>query len=86
MRTQSLSNLSEPLTTTTTTITPQPSPPPPTPPQPSPPPPPPTDHPNPTASTITTVSRSGRQLQRYNQGQRQVVGCIPYRLAKCDQM
>ncbi|GJV11663.1 NUDIX hydrolase 17, mitochondrial-like protein [Tanacetum coccineum] len=27
------------------------------------------------------VSRSGRQLQRYNKGQqRQVVGCIPYRI------
>ncbi|XP_076933656.1 nudix hydrolase 18, mitochondrial-like isoform X3 [Bidens hawaiensis] len=26
------------------------------------------------------VARSGRQLQRYNQGQRQVVGCIPYRI------
>ncbi|XP_071710360.1 nudix hydrolase 18, mitochondrial-like [Rutidosis leptorrhynchoides] len=29
---------------------------------------------------VTMVARSGRQLQRYNQGQRQVVGCIPYRL------
>ncbi|KAL7611659.1 nudix hydrolase 18, mitochondrial [Lactuca sativa] len=26
------------------------------------------------------VARSGRQLQRYNKGQRIVVGCIPYRL------
>ncbi|KAI3723031.1 hypothetical protein L2E82_34326 [Cichorium intybus] len=26
------------------------------------------------------VARSGRQLQRYNSGQRIVVGCIPYRL------
>ncbi|GKA88526.1 NUDIX hydrolase 17, mitochondrial-like protein [Tanacetum coccineum] len=27
------------------------------------------------------VSRSGRNLQRYNKGQqRQVVGCIPYRI------
>ncbi|CAI9299056.1 unnamed protein product [Lactuca saligna] len=29
---------------------------------------------------VSMVSRSGRQLQRYNKGQRQVVGCIPYRL------
>ncbi|XAR49489.1 NAD(+) diphosphatase [Bertholletia excelsa] len=28
------------------------------------------------------VSRSGRQLQRYNEGCRQVVGCIPYRCKK----
>ncbi|XP_076935976.1 nudix hydrolase 18, mitochondrial-like [Bidens hawaiensis] len=28
----------------------------------------------------TMVSRRGRQLQRYNHGQRQVVGCIPYRI------
>ncbi|XP_010554408.1 PREDICTED: nudix hydrolase 18, mitochondrial [Tarenaya hassleriana] len=25
------------------------------------------------------VSRTGRQFQRYNEGRRQVVGCIPYR-------
>ncbi|KAK9067492.1 hypothetical protein SSX86_014822 [Deinandra increscens subsp. villosa] len=29
---------------------------------------------------VSMASRSGRQLQRYNQGQRQVVGCIPYRI------
>lgn len=29
--------------------------------------------------TISMVSRTGRSLQRYNQGCRQVVGCIPYR-------
>nr|XP_043615360.1 nudix hydrolase 17, mitochondrial-like [Erigeron canadensis] len=29
---------------------------------------------------VSMVSRSGRQLQRYNHGQRQVVGCIPYRI------
>ncbi|KAF2316830.1 hypothetical protein GH714_042171 [Hevea brasiliensis] len=30
------------------------------------------------------VSRSGRELQRYdNQGRRQVVGCIPYRFKNC---
>ncbi|KAJ9676742.1 hypothetical protein PVL29_021984 [Vitis rotundifolia] len=28
---------------------------------------------------ISIVSRTGRQFQRYNQGCRQVVGCIPYR-------
>ncbi|XP_071702977.1 nudix hydrolase 17, mitochondrial-like [Rutidosis leptorrhynchoides] len=28
---------------------------------------------------VTMVSRIGRELQRYDQGQRQVVGCIPYR-------
>ncbi|KAM7475294.1 hypothetical protein LguiB_022537 [Lonicera macranthoides] len=33
-----------------------------------------------------TASRTGRQLQRYNnQGSRQVVGCIPYRLRKTNQ-
>ncbi|KVI03107.1 nudix hydrolase 18, mitochondrial-like [Cynara cardunculus var. scolymus] len=26
------------------------------------------------------VARSGRQLQRYNKGRRQIVGCIPYRI------
>ncbi|KAI7745806.1 hypothetical protein M8C21_027678 [Ambrosia artemisiifolia] len=29
---------------------------------------------------VSMVARSGRQLQRYNHGQRQVVGCIPYRI------
>ncbi|KAK1432492.1 hypothetical protein QVD17_09389 [Tagetes erecta] len=29
---------------------------------------------------ISMVARSGRHLQRYNHGQRQVVGCIPYRI------
>ncbi|KAJ4713566.1 Nudix hydrolase mitochondrial-like [Melia azedarach] len=28
---------------------------------------------------FSLVSRTGRQLQRYDQGYRQVVGCIPYR-------
>ncbi|XP_060186294.1 nudix hydrolase 18, mitochondrial-like [Lycium barbarum] len=28
---------------------------------------------------VVLVSRSGRHLQRYNMGRRQVVGCIPYR-------
>ncbi|KAH8511400.1 hypothetical protein H0E87_008819 [Populus deltoides] len=28
------------------------------------------------------VSRTGRHLQRYNKGRRQVVGCIPYRYTK----
>ncbi|KAF9592493.1 hypothetical protein IFM89_015064 [Coptis chinensis] len=28
---------------------------------------------------VSMISRTGRQLQRYNQGCRQVVGCIPYR-------
>uniref|UniRef100_A0A5B7AUX9 Nudix hydrolase domain-containing protein n=1 Tax=Davidia involucrata TaxID=16924 RepID=A0A5B7AUX9_DAVIN len=28
---------------------------------------------------VTLVSRTGRHLQRYNKGCRQVVGCIPYR-------
>ncbi|PWA70521.1 nudix hydrolase [Artemisia annua] len=32
-------------------------------------------------NVVPTFSRSGRQLQRYNKGQqRQVVGCIPYRI------
>ncbi|GER30228.1 nudix hydrolase homolog 18 [Striga asiatica] len=30
----------------------------------------------------SSPSRSGRHLQRYNQGFRQVVGCIPYRIRK----
>ncbi|KAK6921617.1 NUDIX hydrolase domain [Dillenia turbinata] len=28
---------------------------------------------------VCLISRSGRELQRYNMGRRQVVGCIPYR-------
>ncbi|CAL5323686.1 unnamed protein product [Camellia sinensis] len=28
---------------------------------------------------VALVSRTGRDLQRYNKGRRQVVGCIPYR-------
>ncbi|CAA2993116.1 nudix hydrolase 17, mitochondrial-like [Olea europaea subsp. europaea] len=31
---------------------------------------------------VSLPSRSGRDLQRYNQGYRQVVGCIPYRYRK----
>ncbi|KAL3818493.1 hypothetical protein ACJIZ3_004398 [Penstemon smallii] len=31
---------------------------------------------------VCLSSRTGRQLQRYNQGCRQVVGCIPYRIRK----
>ncbi|KAJ0693649.1 putative hydrolase [Helianthus annuus] len=31
---------------------------------------------------VAMISRSGRQLQRYNKGHRQVVGCIPYRIVK----
>ncbi|XP_071693546.1 nudix hydrolase 17, mitochondrial-like [Rutidosis leptorrhynchoides] len=30
--------------------------------------------------TMIANARRGRELQRYDQGQRQVVGCIPYRL------
>ncbi|KAI3824325.1 hypothetical protein L1987_05783 [Smallanthus sonchifolius] len=29
---------------------------------------------------VALVARSGRQLQRYNKGNRQVVECIPYRI------
>ncbi|XP_076897870.1 nudix hydrolase 17, mitochondrial-like isoform X1 [Bidens hawaiensis] len=29
---------------------------------------------------VSMVARSGRQLQRYNRNQRQLVGCIPYRI------
>ncbi|XP_076885013.1 nudix hydrolase 17, mitochondrial-like isoform X2 [Bidens hawaiensis] len=29
---------------------------------------------------VSMVARRGRQLQRYNRNQRQVVGCIPYRI------
>ncbi|KAG8388149.1 hypothetical protein BUALT_Bualt02G0095900 [Buddleja alternifolia] len=31
---------------------------------------------------VSLVSRTGRHLQRYNQGFRLVVGCIPYRIRK----
>ncbi|KAI3668944.1 hypothetical protein L6452_40161 [Arctium lappa] len=31
-------------------------------------------------TVVSMVARRGRQLQRYNEGQRQVVGCIPYRI------
>ncbi|KAK6127844.1 hypothetical protein DH2020_013516 [Rehmannia glutinosa] len=31
---------------------------------------------------VSLPSRTGRHLQRYNQGFRQVVGCIPYRIRK----
>ncbi|XP_057439880.1 nudix hydrolase 18, mitochondrial-like [Lotus japonicus] len=30
-------------------------------------------------NTVALVSRTGRELQRYKKGRRQVVGCIPYR-------
>ncbi|XWS46415.1 hypothetical protein CRYUN_Cryun14cG0063900 [Craigia yunnanensis] len=30
-------------------------------------------------NVVALVSRTGRHLQRYNKGRRQVVGCIPYR-------
>ncbi|KAL0441822.1 UNVERIFIED_CONTAM: Nudix hydrolase 17, mitochondrial [Sesamum radiatum] len=33
----------------------------------------------------TSPSRSGRHLQRYNQGFRQVVGCVPYRIRKTNE-
>ncbi|XP_071702136.1 nudix hydrolase 17, mitochondrial-like [Rutidosis leptorrhynchoides] len=29
---------------------------------------------------VAMVARNGRELQRYNKGRRQVVGCIPYRI------
>ncbi|XP_060205401.1 nudix hydrolase 18, mitochondrial-like [Lycium barbarum] len=32
--------------------------------------------------TLSMISRTGRDLQRYNDGCRQVVGCIPYRYRK----
>ncbi|KAI3699219.1 hypothetical protein L2E82_43357 [Cichorium intybus] len=32
---------------------------------------------------VAMVARTGRQLQRYNKGHRQIVGCIPYRI-KCN--
>ncbi|EXC05433.1 Nudix hydrolase 17 [Morus notabilis] len=31
------------------------------------------------------LARTGRHLQRYNKGRRQVVGCIPYRYKTCRQ-
>ncbi|GAB2292661.1 Nudix hydrolase 18, mitochondrial [Dionaea muscipula] len=31
---------------------------------------------------VQSVSRTGRELQRYSSGRRQVVGCIPYRYVK----
>ncbi|OIT23008.1 PREDICTED: nudix hydrolase 18, mitochondrial-like [Nicotiana attenuata] len=31
---------------------------------------------------VCMVSRTGRQLQRYNKGRRLVVGCIPYRFTR----
>lgn len=34
---------------------------------------------------VSLVSRTGRHLQRYDKGCRQVVGCIPYRYKKSDQ-
>ncbi|XP_027187576.1 nudix hydrolase 17, mitochondrial-like isoform X2 [Cicer arietinum] len=36
-------------------------------------------------SVVALVSRTGRELQRYRKGRRQVVGCIPYRYIICDQ-
>ncbi|KDP34747.1 hypothetical protein JCGZ_11901 [Jatropha curcas] len=33
---------------------------------------------------VSLVSRTGRHLQRYDRGCRQVVGCIPYRYKKSD--
>ncbi|XP_055826732.1 nudix hydrolase 18, mitochondrial-like isoform X1 [Solanum dulcamara] len=35
--------------------------------------------------TLSMISRTGRDLQRYNDGCRQVVGCIPYRYRKTNQ-
>ncbi|KAJ8536098.1 hypothetical protein K7X08_034499 [Anisodus acutangulus] len=35
--------------------------------------------------TLSMISRTGRDLQRYNDGCRQVVGCIPYRYRKTSQ-
>lgn len=34
---------------------------------------------------VSMVSRSGRDFQRYDEGCRQVVGCIPYRYTKTDE-
>ncbi|CAL5189885.1 unnamed protein product [Lathyrus oleraceus] len=36
-------------------------------------------------NVVTLVSRTGRELQRYRKGRRQVVGCIPYRYISVDQ-
>ncbi|AES99224.1 putative hydrolase [Medicago truncatula] len=36
-------------------------------------------------SVVASVSRTGRDLQRYRKGRRQVVGCIPYRYIIGDQ-
>ncbi|XP_061374667.1 nudix hydrolase 18, mitochondrial-like [Gastrolobium bilobum] len=36
-------------------------------------------------NVVALVSRSGRELQRYRKGRRQVVGCIPYRHKNGDQ-
>ncbi|KAK2430689.1 nudix hydrolase 18, mitochondrial [Trifolium repens] len=36
-------------------------------------------------SVVALVSRTGRELQRYRKGRRQVVGCIPYRYKISDQ-
>lgn len=41
--------------------------------------------PVPFKSMVSMVSRSGRHLQRYDEGCRQVVGCIPYRYKKTDE-
>ncbi|ONI09399.1 hypothetical protein PRUPE_5G235900 [Prunus persica] len=34
---------------------------------------------------VSLVSRTGRHMQRYDEGYRQVVGCIPYRFRKTEQ-
>ncbi|KAL6281716.1 hypothetical protein ACE6H2_018597 [Prunus campanulata] len=36
-------------------------------------------------NVVSLVSRTGRQLQRYDKDCRQVVGCIPYRFRKTEQ-
>lgn len=36
--------------------------------------------------TLSMISRTGRDLQRYNDGCRQVVGCIPYRYRKTNEL
>ncbi|GLU10651.1 hypothetical protein SLE2022_274370 [Rubroshorea leprosula] len=36
-------------------------------------------------NVVPLVSRTGRHLQRYNKGLRQVVGCIPYRYKSAEQ-
>ncbi|KAA8541396.1 hypothetical protein F0562_025359 [Nyssa sinensis] len=35
---------------------------------------------------VSTASRTGRELQRYDNGCRQVVGCIPYKYRKTNQL